>query len=91
MSMTISKVGGEEFTDNSPPPISGDLVGYKVAAAILSVPVGTLYSWVHQRRIPYVRLGPRLVRFSKRDLARWLATRAVAPEDASTVLQEDDQ
>ena len=77
MSMTISKVGGEKVTDNSPPPISGDLVGYKIAAAILSVPVGTLYSWVHQRRIPYVRLGPRLVKFSRRALAGWLAERTV--------------
>jgi len=81
--MTISKVGGEEFTDNSPPPISGDLVGYKVAAAILSVPVGTLYSWVHQRRIPYVRLGPRLVRFSRSRLGTWLADHEVQPEPAT--------
>ena len=55
----------------------GDLVGYSEAAAILGVPVGTLYAWVHHRRVPHVRLGPRLVKFSRVGLGRWLAERAV--------------
>ncbi len=58
---------------------AGDLIGYRAAAAVLAVPVGTLYSWVHQRRIPYVRLGPRQVRFSRRALAAWLRERTVQP------------
>ncbi len=62
---------------------AGDLMGYRAAAAVLAVPVGTLYSWVHQRRIPYVRLGPRQVRFSRAAMARWLAARAVEPRAAN--------
>ena len=58
----------------------GDLVGYTEAAAILGVPVGTLYAWVHHRRVPHVRLGPRLVKFSRVGLVRWLAERAVGVE-----------
>jgi len=69
-------VNGESFGSGVP----GDLVGYEQAAAILGVPVGTLYAWVHYRRVPHVRLGRRLVKFSRVGLGRWLADRAVAVE-----------
>ncbi len=56
-----------------------DLMTYDEVAALLGVPKGTLYAWVHDRRLPHIRLGPRLVRFSRKALAAWLAERAVAP------------
>ena len=68
--------GAEPFGSGEP----GDLVGYTEAAAILGVPVGTLYAWVHHRRVPHVRLGPRLVKFSRVGLGRWLAEQVVAVE-----------
>ncbi len=60
---------------NSPAP----LLTYAEAAAFLNVPRGTLHAWVHHRRVPHVRLGPRSVRFVLADLEHWLAARS-APE-----------
>ena len=54
-----------------------DLIGYEEAARLLGMPVNTLYGWVHERRLPHVRLGPRLVRFSRRALAAWIEERVV--------------
>lgn len=59
----------------------GDLVGYKEAAAILGIPVGTAYALVHQRRVPHVRLGRRNVKFSRRALAHWIARCSVQPSE----------
>lgn len=53
------------------------LLDYAEAARQLSMPPGTLYSLVHRRRIPHIRLGPRLVRFRQEDLERWLQTQTV--------------
>ena len=38
---------------------------------LLEVKVDTVYDWVHQRLIPYVKLG-RLVRFKKIDIFHWV-------------------
>jgi excisionase family DNA binding protein len=56
-----------------------DHVGYTGAQEITGLPLGTLYALVHQRRIPHVRLGRRLVRFSRRALAAWLEEHSVPP------------
>lgn len=56
---------------------AGDLVGYADAAKLLGIPQNTLYGWVYQRAVPHVRLGPRMVRFSRKNLAAWLAERTV--------------
>jgi len=44
-----------------------ELVGIAEAARLLSVSVSTLYGWVWQRRIPFVKLG-RALRFEVSDL-----------------------
>jgi len=51
------------------------LITYTQAAALLNIPRGTLYAWVHQNRVPYVRLGPRTVRFDENELREWVAAR----------------
>lgn len=48
---------------------------YAQAAVLLSVKVPTLYSWVSRGLIPHVRLSPRVVRFRRDDLERWLEQR----------------
>ncbi len=53
------------------------MLTYRQAATFLGVPVGTLYAWVHTRTIPHVRLGPRLVRFSRANLLAWVDARAI--------------
>ena len=55
-----------------------DVITYPQAAALLGVPVGTLYCWVHERRIPHIRLGARLVRFSRTATLDWLNGHHVA-------------
>lgn len=58
-----------------------ELFGYRKAAAVLDVRIGTLYAMVSRRQIPHVRLGPRLVRFRASDLATWVRERSVVPVD----------
>jgi excisionase family DNA binding protein len=55
-----------------------DLMTYDEAAKALHLKLGTLYALVAQGRIPHVRLGRRLVRFSRAALEAWLREHAVA-------------
>lgn len=48
------------------------ILNYEEAAKLLGVPVGTVYAWVSQKKIPHLRLGPRLVRFRKTEVEKWL-------------------
>jgi excisionase family DNA binding protein len=50
---------------------------YTEAAHFLGIPVGTVYSMVARRQLPHLRLGKRLVRFSRHDLEAWVAARRV--------------
>lgn len=54
------------------------LLTYQEVQAEFAIAKGTLFCWVHKRLIPHVRLGPRTVRFRRRELRRWLDQRAVA-------------
>jgi len=44
----------------------------------LGVSSGTLYVWVCQKRIPYVKIG-RLTKFDQKDLSTWIEQRKVKP------------
>ncbi|HMI85973.1 MAG TPA: tyrosine-type recombinase/integrase [Polyangiaceae bacterium] len=57
--------------------VEEELLNYVDAAKLLSVPKGTLYAWVHRREIPFVRLGKRVIRFSRTELTRWLESKSV--------------
>ncbi len=61
--------------------MEADYITYEQAAQVLGLKVNTLYSMVATKRVPHVRLGPRLVRFSRKALAEWLATHAVQPAE----------
>lgn len=47
------------------------LLTVQEAAQFLAVSVSTLYGWVWQRRIPFVKIG-RALRFDPRDLAAFV-------------------
>jgi excisionase family DNA binding protein len=64
-----------ESTDAKP---TDEMGGYREVSAWLGIPVSTLYSMVHHKRIPHVRLSGRMVRFSKRAIDAWLAANAVS-------------
>lgn len=57
-----------------------DIIGYREAARLLGVPIGTLYAWTHQRKVPHFRLTSRIVKFSRRTLVAWLEMHAVPAE-----------
>lgn len=50
---------------------------YPAAAAHTGLKVGTLRALVARKRVPHIRLGPRLVVFDREALDRWLAERSV--------------
>ncbi len=47
------------------------LIGIKEASEYLDVKVHTLYTWVSQRRIPFVKCG-RLTKFDLRDIDEYI-------------------
>lgn len=51
---------------------------YREAAALLHMPVGTLYALVSRRQIPHIRLSPRLVLFDRETLEKWLQAHEVS-------------
>lgn len=52
-----------------------DIVGLSRA---IGVKRKTIYSWVHTRQIPYVKVG-RLVKFDVADIDAWVQSRKVKP------------
>lgn len=60
---------------------SGDeMLTYAQASQLLGIGVSTLYAMVSRQTLPFFRVGPRLVRFSRRQLVQWLEASAVAPK-----------
>jgi excisionase family DNA binding protein len=49
------------------------LLDIKETAELTGFSVGTLYHWVSQRRIPFIRISPRCIRFCRQNLETWLA------------------
>ena len=54
------------------------LIPVREAALYLAVSVSTLYGWVWQRRIPFVKIG-RALRFDVSDLERFVDENREAP------------
>jgi excisionase family DNA binding protein len=52
------------------------LLTVQEAAHLLGVSVSTLYGWVWQRRIPFVKVG-RALRFEQRDLEKFIQSNRV--------------
>lgn len=46
-------------------------IGPDELARYLDIKIGTVYSWVCLRRIPFVKMG-RLVKFDLKDIDKWL-------------------
>jgi excisionase family DNA binding protein len=54
------------------------MLRYSDAAQMLGIPTSTLQSMVCRKEVPHVRLGRRLVVFSRRALEAWMLSRTVA-------------
>lgn len=52
------------------------LLNVKELADFLNIKVSTLYSWVNQKKIPYVKIG-HVVRFKREEIEKWLEDRSI--------------
>ena len=52
------------------------LVSVRELAETLGVKPTTIYQWVNQRKIPYVKLGKRIL-FKPKDINRWIEENTV--------------
>ena len=52
------------------------LMDIHAVAEKLGVSVNTVYAWIHQRRIPFIKVG-RLVKFDERDIDKWIGEQKV--------------
>lgn len=55
---------------------SPNLIDKDTLARELGVSVNTLYAWVNQRKIPYVKVG-RLLKFDRKDIEAWIEDRKI--------------
>ncbi len=55
------------------------LIDIKELAELTGLSVGTLYQWVSQKKIPYVKCG-RLTKFDIERIKKWLEEHSVEPE-----------
>jgi excisionase family DNA binding protein len=60
-----------------------EMLTYSEVSELLGVPVATLYSWVYMKRIPFLRLSGRTIRFRRTELNDWLDGCEVGVTDAS--------
>ena len=65
--------------NNSTPVVGHRLMTVQDAARYLAVSVSTLYGWVYQRRIPFVKVG-RALRFDLGDLDRFIESNRIRPK-----------
>ena len=55
------------------------LVNIQELSHLLGLSVNTLYTWVSQKRIPYVKCG-RLTKFDVREIDKWIEGNSVNPK-----------
>lgn len=58
------------------------LIDVETAAQALGVHPATLYRWARARRVPCIRLGPRVIRFDPRGLEQFLRSSTVEARGA---------
>ena len=56
--------------------IESKLLNVRDASRFLAVSTSTLYGWVWERRIPYIKVG-RALRFDRRDLETFIRSNRV--------------
>jgi excisionase family DNA binding protein len=61
-------------------PPQKQLLGIHEAAQFLGVRSNTVYTWVSQRKIPFVKVG-RLTKFHRKDLEQWLEQKKVTEHE----------
>jgi excisionase family DNA binding protein len=57
-----------------------ELLDINEVAALVGLSAGTLYHWVSEKRIPFVRFSNRCIRFRLSDIQQWISESSVAPD-----------
>lgn len=55
------------------------LINISELSLLLGLSVNTIYTWVSQRRIPYVKCG-RLTKFDVKEIDKWIEGNSVTPK-----------
>ncbi|MGB9878346.1 MAG: helix-turn-helix transcriptional regulator [Candidatus Pelagibacter ubique] len=53
------------------------LLSSQEVAMLLGVPVERIYTWTHMRKLPYIRISRKMIRFRKSDVEKWLQERTI--------------
>jgi len=56
--------------------IGRKLLGINEVTEYTGLKTSTVYSWVHQRKIPYIKMG-RLVKFDPKEIDLWIQKNSV--------------
>lgn len=56
------------------------LIGIKELSEKIDISPNTVYNWVSQRRIPYVKIG-RLTKFDSQKIDDWIEERSIDKEE----------
>ncbi len=57
-------------------------MGVRQLAEYLSISSHTIYSWCHQKKIPYSKINGKLI-FNKSEIDRWISANRIDPIDWS--------
>lgn len=49
-----------------------ELLSVDELARLLQVSPKTVYGWTYRKLIPFVKAGPRLIRFERTEIERWM-------------------
>ena len=60
-------------------PLGDELLTAQDLARVLKVPVSRVRRWTSERRLPFVKLGHRTTRYSRRAVLAWIASKTVEP------------
>lgn len=72
------QIGRDLLNCQAGPAVAGDILDDAALAALLGVTPRTIRLWRDRRKLPFLRITPRVVRFRWADVQRWLdASRTV--------------
>lgn len=63
-------------------PENDPLMDIRGASAFTDLSVGTLYHFVSEGRIPFIRISRRCIKFRRSDIEAWLLEKTIFPQDA---------
>ena len=64
-------ISSREFFDNQ----AEEYLSVSQLALLLNVAIKTVRGWVYKKSIPHHRIGPRLIRFKKKEIEQWISKR----------------